>query len=549
MLYRVVRPVRRSGSRVPYFIQRIPADLKARVVGLKLAIPLAGTIVPLTITEKTPFIRLSLRTTNPSEAKVRQAEIAAYLEAIWRSLRENAPVSLTLKQATALSHDLYLSWAAGEDNERTVSGTIGFDGKWTLDTPPTLEETRAAWVAVVERWEALGASTEPADLEPHVGPLVSRRLLARGIPSVTPETRAILLRVFWEALRDGFASRKRNADGDYSPDPKAARYPKWEEPGRATASPAPKVSLKGLVESWWTEAKAAGRTISTYESYRNTVGRLADFLKHDDAAALTVHDIIAFKDHRLAQGVSPKTVGDSDIAGLRSIFKWAVANRKLTSDPTEGVKVTRAKATRTRSKGFTDAEAKAILKQAAEHVRGRESPKLFAAKRWVPWLCAYTGARVGELVQLRKEDVRQVGGNWVITITPEAGTVKDKEVRQVVLHPHLVDLGFPAFVGGSKPGYLFVAPKAEGDIRGVWQATKNRLAEFARQIVKDPEVAPNHGWRHLFKTVGREAGIEDSVLDGICGHAAGTVGGSYGEVSIAAQVRAFERFPRFNIDE
>ena len=56
----------------------------------------------------------------------------------------------------------------------------------------------------------------------------------------------------------------------------------------------------------------------------------------------------------------------------------------------------------------------------------REMPQTAAAKRWVPWLCAYTGARVGEMVQLRKQDLRQVGELWVLRITPEAGTVKSE---------------------------------------------------------------------------------------------------------------------------
>ena len=34
----------------------------------------------------------------------------------------------------------------------------------------------------------------------------------------------------------------------------------------------------------------------------------------------------------------------------------------------------------------------------------------------------------------------------VIRITPEAGTVKTDEARDVVLHPHLIELGFPEFV-------------------------------------------------------------------------------------------------------
>jgi len=73
-------------------------------------------------------------------------------------------------------------------------------------------------------------------------------------------------------------------------------------------------------------------------------------------------------------------------------------------------------------------------------------PQTAAATRWVPWLCAYTGARVGEIVQLRKQDLRSVGGVWVLRITPGAGTVKNKEAREVVLHPHLVEQGFPEFV-------------------------------------------------------------------------------------------------------
>jgi hypothetical protein len=85
-------------------------------------------------------------------------------------------------------------------------------------------------------------------------------------------------------------------------------------------------------------------------------------------------------------------------------------------------------------------------------------------------------------------------------------------------------------------------------VRGVWRSVKNRLREFAREVVKDERVAPNHGWRHTFKTVGREAGIADSILDAICGHAANTVGGSYGSVTLKAQADAMGRFPRFDAE-
>ena len=37
----------------------------------------------------------------------------------------------------------------------------------------------------------------------------------------------MVLLAFWQALRDAFESRKRNAEGDYSPDAKSERFPEW----------------------------------------------------------------------------------------------------------------------------------------------------------------------------------------------------------------------------------------------------------------------------------------------------------------------------------
>ena len=132
-----------------------------------------------------------------------------------------------------------------------------------------------------------------------------------------------------------------------------------------------------------------------------------------------------------------------------------------------------------------------------------------------------------------------------MTITPEAGTVKTKEARGVPLHPHLVELGFPGFVENAPDGYLFLTPSQDGSVRGSWEGVKNRVAEFVREVITDRRVAPNHAWRHLFKTIGFEADIQERVLDAICGHAPRTVGGTYGEVTLRAKADAIARFPRF----
>lgn len=65
-----------------------------------------------------------------------------------------------------------------------------------------------------------------------------------------------------------------------------------------------------------------------------------------------------------------------------------------------------------------------------------------AARRFVPWLCAYTGARAGEITQLRGRDVIQEEGVWALRITPDAGTQKTNTARLVPLHEHLIAQGF-----------------------------------------------------------------------------------------------------------
>lgn len=555
--------MRRKGTINHQFAQRIPADVRSQTAGLRLEVPLGGgTYVPVTLSPNAQAVRLSLRASTPHEVKARQGQVAAYLERTWRNLRENRPLPLNHRQAVALAGELYASWVS---ERRQDIGVSYEEGRWIpLPASDLMDNEPDAWEAAIRRALSDGEGGQapeselprvPAvDLEKACGPLVDRLLRRKGFHALDPESREMVLDAFMRALRDAMASRQKHARGDYSPDPIAGRFPAFEvEPPATKAVPAPSaaasVSLKGLVDGWWKEAEASGRAWATYESYKGTFNRLAAYLKHDNAAAVTADDIVAFKNARLAEGVSAKTVGDGDIPCLRVVFEWAVANRKLPANPAKGIRVVRPRVIQVRPKEFTLEEANAILAHCANYQPGREKPKTAAAKRWVPWLCAYTGARVGEIVQLRREDIKEhAGGACTITITPEAGTVKDKKAREVVLHAHLVEAGFLDFAKESS-GYLFITPAPDGDIVGVWRSIKNRVTEFVREVLTDPNVSPNHGWRHLFKTIGREAGIADSVLDAICGHAAKTVGGAYGGVTLKAQADAIAKFPRFELGD
>jgi site-specific recombinase XerD len=57
----------------------------------------------------------------------------------------------------------------------------------------------------------------------------------------------------------------------------------------------------------------------------------------------------------------------------------------------------------------------------------------------------------------------------------------------------------------------------------------------------------NHGWRHRFKTIGMEAGIQNRVLDAIQGQAPASVADHYGDVALRTMAEAIAKFPRIEV--
>ena len=113
--------------------------------------------------------------------------------------------------------------------------------------------------------------------------------------------------------------------------------------------------------------------------------------------------------------------------------------------------------------------------------------------------------------------------------------MKTDEARDVVLHRQLIETGFIKFMEAAKPGYVFITPKAgELGVRNAVKTARNKVNAFVREVVKDRNVDPSHGWRHRFKTVGLEQGVEMRVVDAIQGHAPRSVSENYGDVTIKA---------------
>lgn len=306
-------------------------------------------------------------------------------------------------------------------------------------------------------------------------------------------------------------------------------------------------------------AKGGQLKPNTARDWRRVLAKLVKFLGHDDAARITAQDVRGWRDVLLkvpdeetGKVRSHKTVGGTYLTALRATLQWGLDEEKLPGNPAAGVKVRPPKAVRLRESQFSDEEAKAILKASLVPASNKMAEGHRLARRWIPWVLAYTGARVNEISQLRGEDVIEVDGVPCIRITPEAGTTKDNTARVVPLHAHLIEQGFLDMVREHGSGPLFYYPgaqRSQSDENRHFKKVGERLAQWVRDDVgiKDRAVSPNHAWRHLFKFNMLKVGVDRRTADAIQGHAPRTAGEAYGSVPTEAKKSAIDKLPRISL--
>jgi integrase len=317
----------------------------------------------------------------------------------------------------------------------------------------------------------------------------------------------------------------------------------------------PPVSIKALVADYIAARRVVGKGAEAERRWGPVFADLRKAIGHDDARRLTKQNLLDWRDACLKRKLSPKTVADVYLAAVRTVLSWAVANDRLEVNVADQVRQEVPKRKLDREQGFTLDEATAVLKASRayepaerENPANREAPQTTAAKRWGPILCAFTGARIAEITQLRKRDIRMEGDIPVVRITPAAGTVKAGGYRDVPLHPQIVELGFLDFVKASADGPLFYPGRDGKDPVAGARTVAGRVSQWLQKLEVVPEgVSPNHGWRHRFKTVGREEGVSDRVTDAIQGHAGKTSGDNYGDVTLKTKLQAILQHPRYNL--
>lgn len=311
------------------------------------------------------------------------------------------------------------------------------------------------------------------------------------------------------------------------------------------------VPIMDIFAGYLAEQQPAAKTV---KKWRAALQSFIAHLGHDDAARVTPEDVIAWKSALLTpingKARDPGTVRNGYLGAVKPVFGWAKENRKIDLNPVAGITVrVPRRATNRPERGYSAAEAKLVLRAAlAIDCDGNRSYGAFA-RRWLPWLCAYTGARVTEMAQLRRNDVlKSTDGIWHIIVRPEAGSVKSRRARHVALHPHLIEQGFPdAVAQRSGPLFYDAALKRNGEGNSQAQRAGQRIAEWVRALgVDDEELQPNHGWRHAFISHARGR-IDGDIRRAITGHSGKDEHDAYGDVSLTAMHEALMSFPRYRV--
>ncbi|MCK1506324.1 site-specific integrase [Bradyrhizobium sp. 18] len=149
---------------------------------------------------------------------------------------------------------------------------------------------------------------------------------------------------------------------------------------------------------------------------------------------------------------------------------------------------------------------------------------------WVPLIAAYSGMRLGEIVQLLKSDVKQDNGIWYFDI--RGGEDKSLKTasskRRVPIHPLLLQCGLLDLMKtGSPSGRLFPEIKKGADGYASHNFSK-WWGRYAAHVGFKTDRTVFHSFRHNFLDALRATNSPEYVNKVLMGHTDNSVHGGYG---------------------
>lgn len=510
--------IKRPTSEYYWIRKKVPADLR----------PLVG---------KTE-IWASLKTKDERQANIKIGAENAKIEADWARLRAGAARAANLAEAFVpepfkLTHqDLH---ALRREEQSRIRD------RWMPEPPTgfgrlrmTLGDEESLQLDAIDLLESGGYEASPANVE-------------RLVP--------LLIQARREAASDVEHARV----GEYEKIADLTKIPERTTPALDFMKSFEEYAAKGGLKGG-----SAGRTASRW---RPKVKEFCDFVRHRDLMRIKTSDGYDWVDHLIGKKIPRDSIRKVWIAALSATASFMVERRKLDQNPFLGIRVRDEDASENAEKekqqkepprkGFTPQEAKKILTATLVTPSDFISVEMAAARRWLPWLSAYSGARINELTSLYPADIKPyAGGIWCMIIKPSLE--KTAQWRSIPIHSHVIEQEFgQKFLDYveerrklKKPLFYDPERRRGGTVRHPqFHKVAERVGEWVHSLGVPVGIKPNHGWRHVFKSMARHVAMDREVEGFITGHRpkdAGS-GNDYGDHWVQTMSAEIEKYPRYDI--
>lgn len=364
----------------------------------------------------------------------------------------------------------------------------------------------------------------------------------------------------------------RRASGDLEAEPlsQIVKKVKCKEDTKAKSGEA----LLDYFEAWSAERLAKKKKRSdTVNQDRKKIAQFADYVGANRAVtSITASDVFAYRE--ALRDLPPKWATNKKLSGLSlrdaakkareldmprtayttvnghlstisPLFKWLARSPTLAGlrNPCEGLFHDGVKGQNRRPPFSTEALNKILASplltgfksDGEEHLPGENMADDW--RKWVLLACMFTGARLGEIAQLRVGDVREDRGVWLIDIHEEEHeglTTKNRKGHNVPIHSKLIALGFVEFVKRQRDARGNDAPLFVGitrDERGQFAKIARWYRDYFEQIgvKKGKDGIGAHSFRHtLTDRLRDEAELLDVQIAIILDHSTVTTTGGYG---------------------
>lgn len=497
-----------------YLRVRVPRDVLKTAKGSTITVHVDNHLREVFVGDT---VKVSLRTKDAAVAKRIYGAIHSELETHWEALR-NGPQELSHKQSLALAGEIRQVWVDAFDE------TPGTEETWGR----VLALNSRAAHGVFE--SGFGSLTVPTDatvaeaLEERFGDFVDVLLSSHHL-IITKGSRKRLLQHVEKAMSEAAHINFMKAGGDYSDGGETDKYPVLE------VGPVKKETVSHR-RARWTFAGIIDREVekgeegkdtsrrrdSTIQKFRKATDEFAASRKSDDVATVTAKELdIWIRELLRAAELGNNTIGQR-LQSVSVVIGWGRKQSLGTlfpnGNPAEIVPKPVYQEMPSEERSFTLDEAEAVLRAA------RRETKLDL--RWLPWLAAYSGARINELAQLTPDAFFQVKGRWFFKLTTMGGKElkNSHSERRVPVHPDLIAEGLIEFVEGlgMENSNRIFATRAQGNVAGWVRST----VQLTRK-----ELAPNHGWRHLFED--KALRMKEAAKDYVTGRSSGKSSEGYGK--------------------